>query len=254
VDAVRFKLLDYSAGVNLSPHCHEEGQILFAKSGTMEVTAAERLYIVPSYLLVWIPPGVAHGIRFRTETQMRTAFVDPAQIDANFSATRVFEASALFSELLIRLVEDSQLSARYRQLLEGSLVEELQILEGEEFSLKLPTDSRALRVALALISDPANSNNLTDWAQIAACSSKTLSRKFGNETGETFQQWRRRARLLVGLDFIDGGQSVGQAAHGVGFSTSSAFAEAHRLTFGYAPTKKPSANQRNPRSVNTLVE
>lgn len=57
------------------------------------------------------------------------------------------------------------------------------------------------------------------------------------DTGITFQLWRRHLRLLLIHDKLENGLSVTEAAHQVGFASSSALTEAHNQTFGFPPTQ-----------------
>ncbi len=234
---IRFKELDYIAGEILPVHEHEEGQVLFARAGIMEVKADRQLIIVPSSRLVWVPPGVGHSIRFRTDTKMRTAFIDPNVLDNTFERISIFQASGLFREIIIKIVEDNFCEKDYKNLLESVLIKELSSLRSEPFSIKLPIDVRARRVADALLTDPSNSAKIDEWADLAACSAKTLSRLFVKETGLSFQLWRRHLRLLLIHELLEKGTSITTAAHAVGFSTSSALTEAHTQTFGFPPSK-----------------
>lgn len=234
--AILFKVLDYQAGTELPLHCHEDGQILFARSGSMEVRAGNQVVMIPSTRIAWVPAGMQHSIRFRSDTKMRTAFIRPEAVCNDFNNLHVFQITSLFRELLIKLVEDDKCEQDYRGLLERALIKELSLLREEPFSIPLPVDARAKRVAEALCEEPSNTNNIADWAQIAACSSKTLGRLFLKDTGQTFQLWRRHMRLLAALHYLDDGLSVTETAHAVGFSSSSSFAEAHRITFGFPPT------------------
>ena len=242
MSAIRFKELDYVAGEVLPAHDHEEGQVLFARSGTMEVTADNQLIIVPASRIVWVPPKVIHTVRFRTNTKMRTAFIASNILNNTFMNICVFQVTGLFREILLRLVEGKLYDKDHKELLELSLIKEICLLKAEPFSIKFPTDKRAKRVADALLSDPSRALKIQDWADIAACSSKTLSRLFIKETGLTFQLWRRHLRLLQIHDLLDKGSSVTEAAHIVGFATSSALTEAHKQIFGYPPTKVKDRN------------
>ncbi|PCJ50488.1 MAG: hypothetical protein COA74_01530 [Gammaproteobacteria bacterium] len=237
MDAIKFKELDYIRGDYIPSHEHEEGQVLFARSGTMEVTADSHFVCVPASRIVWVPPKVDHSIRFRTDTKMRTAFIKPDLLDNTYKHICVHQATGLFREILLRLVENNLHDQDYKDLLELSLIKEMCSLKDEPFSIKFPQDIRAKRVADALLVDPSNTAKINEWAELAACSSKTLSRLFIKETELTFQLWRRHLRLLLIHDLLDMGSSVTEAAHAVGFATSSALTEAHKKTFGYPPTR-----------------
>lgn len=233
---IRFKELDYKFGEFLPPHKHSEGQVLFAQSGTMEIRVGKEFILAPSSRVVWVPPMVDHSIYFRSNTKMRTAYIVQSMLENTFKNICVFQASNLFREILLRLTSNKLKDHEYKELLTSSLLKEMSLLKHEPFSIKLPKDIRAKRVASILLKEPSLSKNLNDWSNIAACSSKTLSRIFVKETGLTFQVWRRHLRLLLSHDLISKGLSITEVAHSVGFSTSSAYAEAHRKVFGFPPS------------------
>lgn len=237
METIQFKELDYQAGELLPTHKHAEGQVLFTRSGTMEITAGEDFIFAPASRVVWIPPKVDHSIRFRTNTKMRTAYILPHVLIGTFKNICVFQASPLFREILIRLAEDRLNDQMFKEMLELSLIKEMCLLKNEPFSIKFPEDNRAKRVATILLDNPSKSQNINEWAKIAACSSKTLSRLFIKETGMTFQIWRRHLRLLLSQELLYKDYSITEVAHALGFSSSSAFAEAHRKTFGFPPSK-----------------
>ena len=230
--------VDFTAGQALPHHHHDEGQILFARTGTLDLVADEKLYVLPASRAAWIPPKQGHQIRFRTHTQLRTVYIPAAQIDDRMHRTQILQVTDLFRALMLRLVEDGDMGNIFRRKLEDLLILELLELPSEQFYLALPSDKRILKVAHALLENPADNRKLDDWAAMAACSSKTMSRLFSKQTGQTFRLWRRQARLLAALDYLEAGNSITETAHQIGFSTSSAFTEAFRLTFGYPPTKR----------------
>lgn len=234
---IRFKELNYQKGDQLPAHTHDEGQVLFARAGTMEVWAGDKFILIPSTRIAWIPPHVSHSIKFKTSTKMRTAYIQAPLLEDLFKQVQVLQASALFSAVIIKLAEMKTTDEEYRSALAQILLSELKSLKTEPFSLIFPTDKRAKRVANGLLADPSSSLKIEQWAQMAACSSKTLSRIFHSETGMTFQIWRRYLRLLLVHELIENGASVAAASYEVGFSSSSAMSEAHRLTFGFSPSE-----------------
>jgi len=168
---------------------------------------------------------------------MRTAFIDTNLLSSTFNKVIALQASGLFRAILIRLTEGENRDQHYKNLLQLSLIQELNILKHEPFTINFPIDIRAKKVAQALLKKPSSSLKIQDWAKTANCSAKTLGRLFIKDTGLTFQLWRRHLRLLLIHDKLEGGLSVTAAAHEVGFSTSSALTEAHTKTFGFPPTE-----------------
>jgi AraC-like DNA-binding protein len=92
-----------------------------------------------------------------------------------------------------------------------------------------------MRVAQALIDDPADPRDLETWAAWAAVSSRTLSRRFVTETGFSFTAWRQRARLLRSLEMLAAGQPVSTIALDLGYATASAFIGLFRRVFNETP-------------------
>ncbi len=68
-------------------------------------------------------------------------------------------------------------------------------------------------------------------------SERSLIRKFNAETGMTFRQWRRQARLLEALERLAAGDSVTAVAFAVGYDSISAFIVAFREVFGETPKR-----------------
>ena len=74
-----------------------------------------------------------------------------------------------------------------------------------------PTDERAARVAEALRADCTDGRSLAAWGRVVGASDRTLARRFLDETGMTFSQWRTELRLATALPLLANGTSV--AAH-----------------------------------------
>jgi transcriptional regulator GlxA family with amidase domain len=115
------------------------------------------------------------------------------------------------------------------------ILDEIQNLPVETLSLPLPKEPRIQRIARALIADPAIERDLEHWANWAAVSSRTLSRRFVVETGLTFTAWRQRARLMRSLELLAAGVPVTTIALELGYSSATAFISLFRRTFGETP-------------------
>jgi AraC-like DNA-binding protein len=98
-----------------------------------------------------------------------------------------------------------------------------------------PRDARLLRIARALVDDPADDRTLEDWARWAAIGARSLSRHFVAETGFTFTAWGQRARLLRALEMLADDVPVTRIALDLGYSTPSTFIDLFRCTFGATP-------------------
>jgi AraC-like DNA-binding protein len=103
--------------------------------------------------------------------------------------------------------------------------------------LSLPAcrDPRLVRVARALVANPADPRDLDDFATVAGASVRTLARLFATETGMSFRQWRRQLRMTEALAQIAQGVPPAQVAAAIGYSSVPAFGAAFRETFGTTP-------------------
>lgn len=68
------------------------------------------------------------------------------------------------------------------------LVDEIGGVPVHPYVVPMPGDSRARRVADALVVQPDDVRGLQAWARSEAVSARTLSRRFVEETGFTFSQ------------------------------------------------------------------
>ena len=99
----------------------------------------------------------------------------------------------------------------------------------------MPSDERALEVARALISDPADPRNLAAWGREVGASGRTLTRAFLADTGIPFARWRTSVRLQAALPLLAAGEPVANVAGYVGYETPSAFIAAFRRQTGVTP-------------------
>jgi AraC-like DNA-binding protein len=75
----------------------------------------------------------------------------------------------------------------------------------------------------------------------AGASRRTMERIFLAETGMTVDEWRRRFRLLHGMQLLARGDSVTNAGVSAGYASTSAFIAAFKKTFGLTPGRLPAA-------------
>ena len=101
--------------------------------------------------------------------------------------------------------------------------------------LPLPQDARLLKIARALLNEPASERSQSEWAAWAGLSVRTLSRHFISETGVTFARWRQQARVIRSLEPLSRGEAVNQIAGDCGYDNVSAYIAAFRQRFGTTP-------------------
>ena len=149
----------------------------------------------------------------------------------------MISVTPLLRELILRLVELSALDSRVPAdvHLMALLLDEIDSPPVAPLELPLPRDPRALAVAQHILAEPGDDETLHAFARRYAAGSRTLERRFRDETGLSFGMWRQKARLLHSIRMLAEGASVTDAALGSGYGSVSAFIVAFKHTFGCTP-------------------
>jgi AraC-like DNA-binding protein len=228
----------YDHGHEIRDHDHGWGQLVHASSGAIHLTAAGQAWLIPSARAVWLPPGTPHRLRMRGTTRLRTLYIPPDQCAALAPVPLGIMVSPLLRELIMELVRLGHADADdhcHRAVGEAMIVT-LARAERLPLALRLPIDRRALRVAEAILADPASNQPLDGVAASCGASLRTLQRRFLEETGMPLSAWRQLARLMVGATLLLDGKSVTEAALEAGYSGVSAFIHAFRGKVGQTPS------------------
>ena len=228
---------DYPPGHETGLHRHPRAQLLFATAGVMRVTTEAALFTVPPGTGLWVPADTLHGVRMDGEVRMRALFLRADAAASGPSAATVIAVSPLLRELILTVcgepvVWDARGPIR---LVVALVLHEIGRAGSRPLSLPACNDPRLLRVAAALIADPADPRALEGYAEVAGASVRTLARLFRGETGMSFQQWRRQLRMTEALARIARGEPASRVAVAVGYASVPAFGAAFRETFGTTP-------------------
>jgi len=233
---------NYARGAEIGQHAHDSGQLIFARSGVMRVTADRGLFLVPPARALWMPARMVHAIDCRTDVAMRTVYVARDVADPFGGRCAVIDVSPLMREIVLRLVEGaaegSAETPAYRAArphLVALLLLELEAGRVEPLHLPEPADARLTRVTAALRADPASRDGPAHWAALAGMADRSFARRFAAETGLPLSAWRRRARMLRAIERLAAGVPVTEVALDTGYDSLSAFIHAFRREFGRTP-------------------
>ena len=229
----------FAAGAAAPRHRHRRGQLLHAVTGVMRIETAGAAWLVPPARALWMPPQVVHQVAMRSRVEMRTLYIDAAACAGLPAHPVLVEVSGLLRELILAALEEP---AAYDDGARGGqvarlILTELGRLRERPLDVPMPQDARALRVARALLEEPALPLDLDRWAERAGASRRTLARLFRRETGLGFAEWRARLRAIDGLARLSAGASVGAAAAAVGSDSPSAFWAMVRRLLGEPPRR-----------------
>ncbi|BBP77745.1 AraC family transcriptional regulator [Pseudomonas gingeri NCPPB 3146 = LMG 5327] len=231
----------YPRGLYIEPHEHVWGQLLYAMSGVMWVETPHEALVVPPQRAVWLPPGVAHGIRVVSDLQMRNIYLRPALAETLESTVQVIEVGGLLRELIVRLVEqtDDPQGEYYEALVNLAL---LELKRARRSLLKIPmpsdTDRRLMSLCQAVMGAPSLAISFDQHAEQAGASVRTLARLFQAELGMGFAEWRRQVQLATAVAELIQGAPVSRIARSLGYSPSS-FSDMFRRALGIAPSHYP---------------
>lgn len=214
------------------------GVLFLLTEGLVSVQTARGRVIAGPRSIGWMPPGEAHSVQSFGPTAGVGVFLAERHCASLPAHSAQFEASALASLLMQRMLDwppGAPLSPPQRRVLQV-LLDELAQAGRQAPQLPWPRDERLLTVARALLANPASGRRLDQWARFADISARTLSRKFVEETGMTFGQWRQWARLTQALEWLATGQAVKHVALSLGYDSVSAFIKAFRVALGTTPS------------------
>src|SRR3954471_20955882 len=77
-DGIHMIANTYKKGVRLHTHMHREAQLVYAATGTMQVTTPKGRWLVPPDRAVWVPARLGHAIDMLADIEMRTLYFDLA--------------------------------------------------------------------------------------------------------------------------------------------------------------------------------
>jgi AraC-like DNA-binding protein/quercetin dioxygenase-like cupin family protein len=230
---------DLAQGQTLPFHQHRRAQLVYASSGVMTVTTLLAAYVVPPQRAVWMPGGVRHQIDARSPVAMRTLYIEEGDAVGLPGDVCVLQVTSLLRELIVAAVAAGPSyepdSAQSRIAL--VILDQIRTQPTASLALPMPTDSRALHVARGLIEHPADLRDLSQWANEAGASSRTLSRLFTAQTGMSFRAWCQQRRLLRALELLASGDNVTTVATELGYDNTSAFIAMFRRHLGTTPAR-----------------
>ncbi len=237
---IRFVALDVPRGTGFARHRHDAHQLLSVESGALAVGTDAEHWAVPARRGVWLPADLDHELVAVDDAQVIFAYISthPAAADHRPSVPEVGMVAirSLLREAVGLLARAGGVQGDRRTRLEAVFLDEVRDLRPEPRLVVLPGPGPARAVADDLLADPAEGRSLPELGRAVGASSRTLQRRFRAETGLTFQQWRRRARVQSSMGHLADGLSVTTVAHRCGFSSASAFIAAFRSETGTTPT------------------
>jgi AraC-like DNA-binding protein len=219
-------------------HSHDMHQLQYAFDGAIEVEDERARHLLPRSLAAWIPAGVAHRTSLHRVRSGSILFA-PDAVQPAGDRVRIMEVTALMREMILAamrwpLQQPQDATGRaYFAALALLCTEWIR----NETPLSLPTArDRSVRAALAHTRAHLADGDLGAVCRKAGLSERTLRRRLRKEIGMSWNEYRRRARLVTAAALLsDTDLGIGRIALQVGFESQSAFTVAFRRLTGRNP-------------------
>lgn len=224
-----------SPGDEVTPHRHDDHQLIYASTGVLEVFVPEGTWFTPSVRAVWVPGGTIHHWQVHGATTVRMVGIPTAVMPSAEHVPALVAVDPLLRELMIACSEQGAAETPAAHRLLRVLVD--RVRPSHEAPTVLPTlkDPRLYGVQRVLESDMTASPSLSELGRRTGASERTLSRLFSDELGMGYTAWRTQLRLHRAVLLLAEGRTVTHAAVACGFSSPSAFVSAFRAAFGRTP-------------------
>ncbi len=221
-------------------HHHDMHQLQYAFEGAIEVEDGARRHLLPRTLAAWIPAGVAHRTSIHRVRSGCVLFA-PDMVPNAGGRVRIVMVSPLMREMVIGAMR-WQIGAPL-DAVGDAYFQALALLSREwierEAPLSLPSsDDPALRAAMEHTRTQLATASIASASAAANLSERSLRRRFQTGTGMSWEDYRRRARLLVAVERIATTRApISNIAFDLGYENQSAFAKAFRSLLGINPSE-----------------
>src|ERR1700750_2822832 len=138
-------------GTRLAPHMHRESQLVYAATGTMQVTTPKSRWLVPPDRAVWVPARLAHAIDVLADIELRTLYFDLTWLKREGHGKRlakefVVRVSPLLHQTILALFDDRHDPERTALLVRLAMLE-LERAEDSATFIPVPQEPRSRHAA-----------------------------------------------------------------------------------------------------------
>ncbi|KUF18333.1 AraC family transcriptional regulator [Streptomyces silvensis] len=224
-----------AAGERIDAHRHDDHQIVLPGSGVVAVTTEAGTWFAPGNRAIWVPAGTVHAHRAHGRLNAHFVGLPADENPLHLDAPTVLTVSPLLRELIVEYTRVPAATGPERGRLRAVLLDQLRASPQQPMQLPTPTDPRLVAVCALVHDHPADPRTLAALGAATGAGERTLSRLFRAELGMTFPQWRTQSRLYHALRMLADDTPVTTVAHRCGWSSTSAFIDVFRRSFGYTP-------------------
>jgi AraC-like DNA-binding protein len=214
-------------------------QLKWPTTGVASVRTPSGIFVAAPARAVWIPAGERHGGMYTGQVLEQSLYVHEEYREglpgkccliavSPRLATMISEALASRSGYRVPSREDDEAVV-------GVLRQEIVDSGRRPLELPLPEGSLLQPVLDTVLRSPSDPRALAAWAKTLGRAERSLRREFSKQTGMSFSEWRKRARVLSALRRLCVGHEVSEVAAVLGYESTSAFVYMFRATLGISP-------------------
>lgn len=237
---VGYGAMNLSDGRHTPEHQHGKGQLIGTESGLVTLTINGCRHLVSPTQVVWLPPHTPHALSSHGAFRGWSVYVAEVYCDRLPPQPQTLMRSELLHACVERLATWAQPVLEptpAQQRVWAVMADELNTLAPAALSLPYPQTPAVQKAAAVMLADLSAEHALPALAALVGLSARSLSRKFVQETGQTFTQWRQQARLMRALAYLAAGASVTTTALSVGYDNVSAFIALFQRRLGQTPSR-----------------
>jgi len=232
----RANRVTHPAGAEVHLHTHHEGQLTLALDGTVRIQDHAGWHLATPGTAVWVPPRHEHAASYPKVCELIRMHLPAEDARALPDHCVLLPLSGLALELVKRTAWLGIADDRERDLIRELLVVQLeQYKAGSMLSIPDGSDKRVRSITRYLREHPASSESLAELAVRVGTSERTLARKFQEDTGLGFRQWRDRMRVVMAIEHMIQGEPLIAVALDVGYRSASSFSTAFARLMGVPP-------------------
>lgn len=221
-------------------HQHRRAQLLYTASGTLQLYVEDRRWLLPPQRAAWLGSGVVHRVDAPDPVALRTVYFEP-DLGGPDAPCSVFAVDTLARELITLAMRwgpttpQDDLARHVFGTLAGLSAEwAADPLPWHLPVARSPELQRAMDFTLAHLDEPLPQPRV---ARVAGLSTRSLNRRFAQETDMTWRRFLHTARMLRAMELLARPDlQVGEIALAVGYDSFSGFSHAFRAFAGMSCT------------------
>jgi AraC-like DNA-binding protein len=218
-------------------HKHQWNQLVYCISGSWRLAVQNHWFVIGPEQAVWIPVGTVHEVASTYGATSHTLYIDQAIGIGMPTGYAVVSVTPLLRQLILEAAAIGQRDDEpaYKRRVLRLILDQLPRLPRVAMSLPWPRSKMLRRLCEAVYLSPADDIDLSEWGSKLGASRRTLSRRFQDELGLTFRDWKARLRLVKSMELLGAGRSVTATAFELGYNSASAFSYMFTKAMGYTP-------------------